>query len=222
MKGRFVTADFAQNTELFWALRGGGGSTFGVVTSITVKAYPDIPVTASTFSFTVGEEITTENFWKGVRLYFDYFPSFSAQGIYAYFFILNGATNPTFLMQPFWAPGKSLDETNALLAPWFAQLRALNITFDPRTVYYDSFYTGWMSSFPLEAVSKTHVATGSRLWPKENWNTTTAVENTFNAVKTSSTSGLTIIGFIIDPNLKNGGNPDNAVNPAWRNTYDRK
>ena len=46
--GRFVTADFTQNTDLFWAIRGGGGSTFGVVTSITVKAYPDMPVTAST------------------------------------------------------------------------------------------------------------------------------------------------------------------------------
>ena len=98
--GRFVTADFVQNTELFWALRGGGGSTFGVVTSVTIKAYPDLPVTASTFSFTVGGNITAENFWKGVRLYLDYFPSLSAQGIYAYWFILSGVTNPTFLMQP--------------------------------------------------------------------------------------------------------------------------
>ncbi|KAH7333360.1 hypothetical protein BKA65DRAFT_43222 [Rhexocercosporidium sp. MPI-PUGE-AT-0058] len=217
--GRFVTADFAENTELFWALRGGGGSTFGVVTSVTIKAYPDLPVTASTFSFKVGGNITSENFWKGVRLYLDYFPSLSARGIYAYWFILSGATAPTFLMQPFWAPGKTLDETNALLAPWFAQLKALNITFTPKTVHYNSYYTGWNAAFPQEAVSKTHVCTGSRLWPKQNWNTAKALDDTFNAVKTSSTSGLTIIGFIIDPNLKNGGNPDSSVNPAWRNTY---
>jgi FAD/FMN-containing dehydrogenase len=37
--GRFLTANDQQNTELFWALRGGGGSTFGVVTSWTVKVH---------------------------------------------------------------------------------------------------------------------------------------------------------------------------------------
>ena len=220
--GRFVTADFTQNTDLFWAIRGGGGSTFGVVTSITVKAYPDMPVTASTFSFTVGGNngsITSENFWTAVRNYLDYFPSLSSQGIYAYWFILPTATGPMFLMQPFWAPGKTLDETNALLAPWFAQLTDLNITFTPKTVHYDSFYPGWLASFPLEAVEKTHVATGSRLFPKQNWESPESLNATFEAIKASSEAGLTIIAFIIDPSLKNGGYPDNAANPAWRNTY---
>jgi FAD/FMN-containing dehydrogenase len=35
--GRFVTADESSNSDLFWALRGGGGSTFGVVTSVIVR-----------------------------------------------------------------------------------------------------------------------------------------------------------------------------------------
>jgi len=38
--GRFVTADERSNVDLFWALRGGGGGTFGVVTSVTFKVYP--------------------------------------------------------------------------------------------------------------------------------------------------------------------------------------
>lgn len=122
-------------------------------------------------------------------------------------------------MQPFWAPKKTLEETNALLTPWFTQLSALNITFTPKTVHYDSFYSGWLASFPLEVVQKTHVCTGSRLFPKTNWKTPASLDKTFNAIKTSSEAGLTIIAFIIDPNLNNGGNPDNSVNPAWRNTY---
>lgn len=223
--GQFVTADYQNNRELFWALRGGGGSAFGVVTSVTIKAYPDMPVTSSQFSFTVGTDdgyggnITSENFWKGVRLYMDYFPSLSEQGIYAYWFIINLASGPQFLMQPFWAPKKTLEETNALLAPWFAQLAALNITFAPKTVHYDSFYPAWQASFPLEVVSKTHVATGSRLFPKQNWNNNALLDATFNAIKTSSQAGLTIIGFIIDPSVHGTFNPDNGNNPAWRNTY---
>jgi FAD/FMN-containing dehydrogenase len=154
--GKFVTADFVQNADLFWALRGGGGSTFGVVTSVTIKAYPDMQITASTFSFTAGiNNVTFDNFWTGVRLYMDYFPSLSAEGVYAYWFIINAGTGPMFFMQPFWAPNKTLAETSALLAPWSAQLTALNITLAPRTVHYGSFHEAWQQSFPLEVVEKT-------------------------------------------------------------------
>ena len=37
--GSFVTADACTNQDLFWALRGGGGGTFGVVTSVHYKIH---------------------------------------------------------------------------------------------------------------------------------------------------------------------------------------
>ena len=37
--GRFVTADASQNSDLFWAVRGGGGN-FGVVTSFEYRLHP--------------------------------------------------------------------------------------------------------------------------------------------------------------------------------------
>jgi hypothetical protein len=37
--GRFVTVNAKENTDLFWAIRGGGGN-FGVVTSFTFQAHP--------------------------------------------------------------------------------------------------------------------------------------------------------------------------------------
>ncbi|KAK7448042.1 hypothetical protein VKT23_013799 [Stygiomarasmius scandens] len=36
-----ITANHYQNTDLFWALRGGAGPSFGVVTSVTYKTHPD-------------------------------------------------------------------------------------------------------------------------------------------------------------------------------------
>jgi len=38
--GRHVTADACTNQDLFWALRGGGGGTFGVVTSVHFQMHP--------------------------------------------------------------------------------------------------------------------------------------------------------------------------------------
>ncbi|TGZ81304.1 FAD-binding domain-containing protein, partial [Ascodesmis nigricans] len=45
--GKLLVANKVVNADLFWALRGGGGSTFGVVVEATVKAYtsPKITVT---------------------------------------------------------------------------------------------------------------------------------------------------------------------------------
>jgi len=37
--GTFVTASACENKDLFWALRGGGGGTFGVLTSCTYRAH---------------------------------------------------------------------------------------------------------------------------------------------------------------------------------------
>ena len=41
--GTLITANSVNNSDLFWGIRGGGGSTWGVITAITVKAYK-IPV----------------------------------------------------------------------------------------------------------------------------------------------------------------------------------
>jgi FAD/FMN-containing dehydrogenase len=45
--GEIVVANEAQHADLFWALRGGGGGTFGVVTRLTMRTYP-MPGTFST------------------------------------------------------------------------------------------------------------------------------------------------------------------------------
>lgn len=45
--GTFVTANRCQNQDIFFALRGGGGGTFGVVTETTSKLHQDTAFTVS-------------------------------------------------------------------------------------------------------------------------------------------------------------------------------
>jgi FAD/FMN-containing dehydrogenase len=122
-------------------LRGGGGSTIGVVTSLTVKAFPKLPTTTVTFTFTIKDAPSADAFWKGVESYFDNFESFIDAGTYGYYYLgasafqlgtdYPGSTDYYFKMQSFVAPNMTVDETKALLAPWFDVLDAQNITYNP-------------------------------------------------------------------------------------------
>ncbi|KAI0859011.1 FAD-binding domain-containing protein [Xylaria cubensis] len=49
--GNIVTANECQNEDLFWAMRGGGGSTFGVMTSVTVATHPTPKLVAGIIAF---------------------------------------------------------------------------------------------------------------------------------------------------------------------------
>jgi hypothetical protein len=43
--GELHVANCENNPELFWAIRGGGGGTFGIIVQATWKAYPTMPIT---------------------------------------------------------------------------------------------------------------------------------------------------------------------------------
>jgi FAD/FMN-containing dehydrogenase len=206
--GRFVTANAQQNSDLFWALRGGGGSTFGVVTSVVVKAHEDMPVTTVSFSFST---TNLTSFWSAVEAYMETFPAMVDAGIYSYFNMLPG----TFNMAPIFAPGLSAAEVNALMAPFYNKLNELRITYSPSTTEHSSFYPAWQSAFPKELIGFTNVQSASRLFPRDNWSAE-KFPITFAAFKEVVTAQGHFIGFNIAPTLAAGGNPDNSVNPAWR------
>ncbi|PGH18547.1 hypothetical protein AJ79_00326 [Helicocarpus griseus UAMH5409] len=215
--GKFVTASFDENQDLFWALRGGGGGTWGVVTSMTVKAYPDMPVTASFFRFGTGPAVSPDAFFHGLRAYLDHFEHHADSGIYSYFRI-NPLPNNNFefVMQPFFAPGKTVEEVNALLAPWIARLRELGIPVQPRTTNYPSFLDAFYAEFILEPVMIGTVSQGSRLIPRRTFADRAALDQTFAAIRQNLEHGRGILAYNMAPDLKRAGNPDNAVNPAWR------
>ncbi|KAL3480965.1 hypothetical protein BJX99DRAFT_243898 [Aspergillus californicus] len=63
--GTVVVANAYQNSDLFFALRGGGGGTFGVVVSVTVNAYPDPPVVHTKLSYTM--PTADDAYWAGIE-----------------------------------------------------------------------------------------------------------------------------------------------------------
>ncbi|KAH6666947.1 hypothetical protein B0J14DRAFT_603629 [Halenospora varia] len=210
--GQFVTASSTENTDLFWALRGSGGSTWGVVTSVTIRAHPGTPVTVVKFDLTAS---TSKTFWLGMKAYWKHFIEYSDAGIYSYFFIFDMPPVPFMQMVGFWAPNKTKEETAALLKPWFADLAALKMNVNASYVMYPTAYPAFINTFPLEAVGGDQIV-GSRLFPRESFkDPNSAIFNkTFDAWSTTNSSML--ISFNIA--ARNVHNVSNAVLPAWRET----
>ncbi|KAJ6035593.1 FAD linked oxidase N-terminal [Penicillium canescens] len=216
--GRFVTVTEESNPDLFWAIRGGGGGTFGVVTSVISRVHPKVGVTVSTFSFATGSGVSVDTFWAGVRSYMERFPAHADAGTYAYFWVLSlGNDSFLFLMNPFFAVNHTLAEYNALVQPWYDELSSLGISMAPNSTYYDNFYDAWMAGFPLETVAISTMMTGSRLFPRANWETDSLFNATFNVLRSTISAGYSVLAFNMKAELPEGYT-DNAANPAFRDT----
>ena len=61
--GTHTVASPSQNPDLYWALSGGGGSTYGTVISMTSKMYPESQTGGATLSFNTSST-TLSAFWK--------------------------------------------------------------------------------------------------------------------------------------------------------------
>ena len=213
--GRFITASDTINSDLFWALRGGGGSTFGIVTSVIAKAHPKIHVTKSVFSFQAAPD-NSANFWKGINAFFKRFPTFTDAGTYSYFWIWNYGTVLDFQMTPFFAPNHTVESFNDLTKPFFNELRALNISVTPNTTFHEDFYSANKNAWGADTLGVTNIRQASRLFPKSLWETPEAFTSFFDTIRNTVMSGSTVGGYHMAPG--NPFNVDNAVNEAWRHT----
>jgi FAD/FMN-containing dehydrogenase len=112
--GDILTINECQNQDLFWAMRGvrafppgslvkhcrvsiadliqGGGSTFGIITSVNVKAFSAAPFAVVTIL--VGTNSTSDAYWSTVAYILSRYPSLSSQGVAGFPFILPDYTNP--------------------------------------------------------------------------------------------------------------------------------
>lgn len=220
--GRFITVAPKQHSDLYWAMLGGGGGTFGVVTSAIIKVHPKIPVTTSVFNFTTSPSVSEATFWKGVRAFWDEMPKYNAAKTYSFFQMMNLANvgvpggGYAFNMVPFFATNKTVDEFNALTKPFFDTLTALKIPYQIETKYYDSVYPAFQATFaPLDQNIGSIAGTpGNRLLPSENWEEEKLSNITFDAIR--HVVDNTVVALMYHQTPKNPSQIINSVNPAFR------
>jgi FAD/FMN-containing dehydrogenase len=116
--GQLVVASPNRYSNLYWALSGGGGGTYGVVISMTSKAYPELPTVSGNLSFSdTGVSRTT--FLAAVALFTSLWPSIGDAGGASVWWL----TNNTMSTTPTTIPRGTVTLYDSLFTPLIAFLQ---------------------------------------------------------------------------------------------------
>lgn len=187
-----------------------------MVTSVTIRAYPKIPVTTMTFTFTTGPDVSVDTFFAGLGIYMSYFDAFTAAGAYGYFLVVGtGPGQYAFTMMPMWGGNMTEPQFTALVTPFIDDLANIGIALDPVITEYPTYYQAYTGTFPPEVVGGADNHAASRLFPKENFEPA-KLNETLAAVRHAIEGGGILIGYNIRSAVNPTVNQANSVNPAWR------
>ncbi|KAK8914910.1 FAD-linked oxidoreductase ZEB1 [Metarhizium anisopliae] len=230
-RGEILTVNEDRHADLFWALRGGGGSTFGVITSITLKTHPTPKIFAINWMAIIQPNST--NFSNIITYLVSQVPSLMDAGLSGYSFVGYQVPKPVPI------PGLP-DTINGMFGHAILQdadsedavdqiLKPLNETLKKKwpgeaglynsVVPYKSFLA-WFDDYYDQQTAGNSSYLVSRLLDKKTL-TTTSPELTkalMAPIPYTNSYAVFMVGGkgVNDAKPRGGGN---AVHPAWRNAY---
>ncbi|KAF2850025.1 FAD-binding domain-containing protein [Plenodomus tracheiphilus IPT5] len=210
--GDYLIATPEKNTDLYFALSGGGGGTYGVVLSMTAKAYPEGPVAGGLLVF---PNTNATAYWDALESLFSRGPGLvegTANNVQFAF------TKDTFLGFSITVPNKNSSALNALIAPFLGDLDGLGIAYQVQTFDSASYAEHYVKSYgplPYGNLCPSYVNLASRLIPRATALDTKANANLISTFRSIVADGNFTIGCsFLD--VQNKARHPNAVLPAWR------
>ncbi|KAJ6012574.1 hypothetical protein N7522_002929 [Penicillium canescens] len=215
--GIIVTANECENSDLFWAIRGGGAG-FGVILSLTVKIYPMPSLSVASVSISARNGTSSTTFWKIIANLHKDFVKLQDAGVMGYY----TASGPPYGFQytMFQLGSTNTSSIDQLITPLKKYLGTYNGSVE------SSSFTSWMPSwYSIEKLyptsgdaGKTRGVRASRLLTRK------AVEDTEMLAKTleivalrSKVSPDGVSSPSLSGTMTISHRPvDNALNPAWR------
>ena len=217
-RGERVIASPTRNSDLFWALGGGGGGTFGVVVSMTVRLFDDGPVGRASLFFNAASTNGSDGFSQAV----DVFQS-HLQAIVDYHGTVVTYTldKDTLYMFVATAPNRTAAELEDAFAPMLSALDGLGLSRELlgfSTAVADNYHDHYMATLGpvLGSASSAQITSGRFVSRDDMANNATAVGD---AMRTATGSGplnllctaLSISRVSVAPVARS------AVQPHWRN-----
>jgi FAD/FMN-containing dehydrogenase len=207
--GELVKASRAENSDLYWALSGGGGGNYGVVYSMTVRAHPEAPVAGLKFAVTAPAE-NPDALFDAIDAWHAALPDVVDAGIMAIYFF-----GPGFLQSPATtAYNKTRAELEAIMKPFVDAATAVgatvDVTYTEYATYYEHYNHYW-GPLPAGNIMVGDSLFGGRLMPRD------ALPSFGPTARQLTEMGVTYIG--VGTNVsRHGLDGANAVLPQWRSS----
>ncbi|KAI0097727.1 putative FAD-dependent isoamyl alcohol oxidase [Nemania sp. FL0031] len=211
--GEHLLATPTNNTDLYWALSGGGAGIYGVVLSMTTKLYADGPVANAALTFSFTDISTQDSFWEAVSSFFEQMPSLVA----ANNSVLVSLQNQSFSVIGFTLPDQSVSVADDLIAPFLAGLDRLGLAYtftSGLSPSYIDYFDGILGPLPYGPFPPTEIWT-SRLIPRAVVQNVTANAELIDAFRTTVADGTFLVGCNVF-SVAEAIHEDNALPPAWR------
>jgi hypothetical protein len=208
-----VTASPTENSDLFWALSGGGPGTYGVVVSMTVKTYPGLKIGGASIQLSAAYT-TQAKFNEAFAALHAMLPAMADLGAY----VIYTATSQLLQLSPVTVYNSTGDYVNqTVLAPFTAKLTELGIPFNAKytTLSYLDHYNTYMGPLPNGNMAVGSYQFGSRLIPRSVLlNNNDALQDVLQNLTSQGVILAASSGDFSAP----AGAAANAVLPQWRDT----
>ncbi|KAN0104180.1 FAD-binding domain containing protein [Hyaloscypha variabilis] len=220
--GNIVIANSCQNRDLFWALRGGGGATFGVIVSFTLALYPDEPTDLVVTG--IGPIVNNSvHFYDAAAYAFTQYPAIVDQGWAGYGFLQPSNSTVPGVGSQFYVDwfglGRNATQLIELATPIANYINATwpnEFGVEASVFNFPSFYDFWAANTDTGSPVGVDIVIGSRLLDK------TAIDNPNLAsyLQRAVIPGGQLTEYMVGgPGVHNKPPSLNAVCPAWRTAY---
>lgn len=221
--GHLVTATaHGNNSDLYWALSGGGPGNWGVVISMTTKAHPTMPIGgASLIVSSAG--LAEETYWDAVSAFMENSTSMLAGGSYMTVTISGEELNLWALT----SPNLTAQQVAVQLSPYTQYLEENNITSTLKTTYFGNMVDhmeSYFGSFPY-GIQPIAQLTGGRLISRELLQNRASISELTDTVRSSVLNGDFYVAYdMFDLQATqtaiaaHSGRSKNSILPAWNDS----
>jgi hypothetical protein len=179
---------------------------------MTVKAYPDTPVTTGLIQFDA-QGISQDAYWDIISTYLFITPSFPSASTFS-FAIYSTAS---FYISLF-AINRTTGDVDTLLRPLTSVLDQQDVKFVSSATTFPTFQEAFSSVPAFQDTDIGSFQIGNRLLPVSSWKDNNTLVALVDVLRGVANAGGGILDVTVRPSLKVAGYPDNAVLPAWRDT----
>ncbi|KAF2032365.1 FAD/FMN-containing isoamyl alcohol oxidase-like protein MreA [Setomelanomma holmii] len=215
--GKIVTASPTENTDLYWALSGGGGGTYGVVLSLISRAHPDSIIGGLTFAFSSPSgNVDDDALWNAVSFFHrNALPGILDAGAH----IQWAVAGPVFFIGETTIPGATEDDMRSVMMPFTDYLTGQGIAYQLNVTSYPNFYehaNHYIGPFPYGTFYSAQLQGGAMISRETAISNATSLELIKRLRHISTTTNFTVISYGFDGSVKDPSTPSNAVHSGWR------